>query len=59
MVIYFWAWVLPLSVGNIPNETHLEKTNFSFASRCQLEIASWLEIGAGVHFSLSASGTLV
>lgn len=37
---YFFVltWGLPLRVVNIPNETPLEKTNFFFASHCQLQM---------------------
>lgn len=35
----------------IPIEIPLKKTNFSFASGYQLEIASGLGMGAGVHIS--------
>lgn len=35
-------WGLPLRVLRFPSGTPLGKTNFSFASGCQLEIASWL-----------------
>lgn len=37
----------------IPSETLLEKINFSFASVCQLLIASWLGTAALAHFRLS------
>jgi hypothetical protein len=33
------------------HETALQQTNFSFVSYCQLEIASWLEMGVHVYFS--------
>lgn len=40
---------------NMPNETPLEKTEFSFAIRCHLQIASCL--GVRVHFLLLSMGT--
>lgn len=40
--IYCWAWGLSLSMVNIPSETMLVKINFSFTSKRQLQIASWL-----------------
>lgn len=43
LAIYFWAWGLPLAVVCTTSETLLEKTNFSFASGYELEIASVLE----------------
>lgn len=39
-----------------PLRLHCRKTNFSFASSCQLEIASLLGMDACVHFPLSAPG---
>lgn len=36
------AWGITLSVISMPSEAPLEEANFSFASRCQLQIASWL-----------------
>jgi hypothetical protein len=38
------------------SEIQLEKTDLSFGCSCQFEIASWLGIGARVHFHLSALG---
>ena len=38
-----------LTVVNIPSEDPLGKSNFSFASRCQLEKASLLGVGAHVY----------
>ena len=52
LVIYFWAWGLPLSVVCFPSETLLEKTKFSFGSTCKLEIVSWLGMG---HMSTSTT----
>lgn len=43
-----------LSVVCIPRKIPLEKTKFFLASGCQLEIASSLEMGIGVHFPLLA-----
>lgn len=42
---------LPLSVFYIPSETSLERAN------CQLETASWLEMGMCFYFHLSALGS--
>jgi hypothetical protein len=39
----------------VPSKTSLETTSFSFASGCQLEMASWLGMGPHV-MSLSAPG---
>lgn len=39
------CWDLPLSVVIISTETPLEKTNFSFTGRNQLEICPWLGMG--------------
>lgn len=44
----FWG------VACIPSETPLEKTKISFASSCQLEIASGL--GKGVHIHIPFQG---
>lgn len=41
-----WAWNLPWSVVYILSETPLEKGSFSFASGYQVQIASWLGVGA-------------
>ena len=54
MTIYSEVWGLPLIVLNISSETSFEKTSFSFASSCQLEIASWLGMRAHICFPLSA-----
>lgn len=43
---------------NVPSETQLAKTNVSFARGCELEIDSWLRVGAGVHSPLSTPGIL-
>lgn len=37
--IYCWVWGLSLRVGCFPNKTPVEKTDFSFASGHQLELA--------------------
>jgi hypothetical protein len=50
--MYFWAWDLLLRVACFPNETSLEKTNFSFASGYQLKIASGLRMGVIYPLSL-------
>lgn len=39
---HYWAEVLPLSVVYIPTGDPVEKTTFSLAISCQLEMASWL-----------------
>lgn len=39
-----------LKCGLISSETSFGETKFSFVSRCQLEIASWLGKGAYVDF---------
>lgn len=54
LTICCWAWGLPLNVVYLPCETPLEKTNFSFANSCQLEITSWLGMGAVSSYPLSA-----
>lgn len=36
------AWGVTLSVISMSSETPLEEANFSFTSRCRLQIASWL-----------------
>lgn len=36
---YWWTWALPSRVVCFPSEASLEKTNFSFASGYQLELA--------------------
>lgn len=43
------TYPLLLSLVYVPHETPSEKTNFAFASSCQLEIASWLGMEAHVH----------
>lgn len=40
-----------LRCSNLHTETPLEKTNFSFASGCQLQIASWLGVEIGFNLS--------
>lgn len=47
--IYCGAQGLPLKVVCIPSETRVEKTKFSSARGCQLEIALGLEIGVCIH----------
>lgn len=44
---------LPLSVVSIPSEAALERINSSFASSCQLKVASGLRVGACVTSPLS------
>lgn len=48
---------LPLSAANIPSDIPLEKTNFSFASRRQLQMAFWLKEGAYVCLRLHKTWT--
>lgn len=50
LVIYYWAWDLPLSMVCIASKILLEKNKFSFASGNQLEIDSGLGIEAYVQF---------
>lgn len=49
--LYSWAWSLLLRSVCIPNESALEKTNFSFVSNYQLATASVLGMGTCVYFS--------
>lgn len=44
LAVYFFTWGLSLCVVYIPSKMLLEKTGFSFASGCQLEIASCLRM---------------
>jgi hypothetical protein len=50
LAVYCRACGLPLSVACRSSETALEKTNFSFASSYQLEIASELGMKGCVYF---------
>lgn len=51
MVIYYWAWGLPLSLIYTPSEISLKKIFFfSFMGSYQLDLASELGLGAPVHF---------
>lgn len=52
LAIYSWVWGLSLSIVNISTETLMETSKFSFASHCQLEIASCLGVGDQAHFPL-------
>lgn len=45
LVIYWWAYTLPIRVACFPSESPLEETRFLFARGYLLKIAS------GVHFS--------
>lgn len=56
LATYCWVWGLLFSGTQIPTETPLQKASFPFASRCQLQIASWLGVGACACFPLSALG---
>lgn len=59
LAIYCWEWGPPRSVDNVPDEILLEKPNFYFPIRCQMEVASSLMMGASIHFPLTlSSGTL-
>lgn len=51
-----WAWYLPVVMTSIPNETPLWK-NYFFPLQMDVSwITSWLQMGDGVHFILSALG---
>lgn len=54
---YSWPRGLSLSVVDTPSEAPLEKTKFSSASGCQLQIPCWLGVGALVYFLLTALGS--
>lgn len=41
----------------IPSDIPLEKIDFPFTNRYQLQMASWLELGPTVHFPLSMPGS--
>ena len=41
---YFWAWGLFWSVVDTRSDSALEKDDFLFASRCQLQIAFWSRV---------------
>lgn len=53
---YSWPWHLSRTVANIHTDTPLEKTDFPFASRCRLQIVSWLGVGPHIHFPLLVLG---
>lgn len=45
------------SIMDLPTDTHsIGENSFPFASRCQLQIASWLGLGPHVYFALSLLG---
>lgn len=46
LVSCLWSWGLAYSVLDIP----LDKADFLFLSKNQLEIASWVAVGLCVHF---------
>lgn len=46
----------PWNVVGRPSDTSLKKTGFPFASRCQLQIVSWLGLEPYVYFPLSLLG---
>lgn len=50
MVIYYWAWGLPLSLICTSSEISEENIFFSFLGSYQLDLASELGLGAPVHF---------
>lgn len=56
LAIYSWAWYLSKDVVKIHNETPLERTNFSFASRHQLHMLLFVRIETCAHLSLYALG---
>lgn len=47
-----WLTCLPWNVAHIPSDTPLEKANFSFSRRYQLQIASWIWMRLSVHISV-------
>lgn len=52
----FWPttlWDGTALMFNIHSDIPLEITNFSFATRGQLQIASWLKVGAHIPAPLS------
>lgn len=50
LTVNCWAWDLAIRLVCILSETPLEKTNFSFVSNYQLDIASVLRMEAYVYF---------
>lgn len=56
---YYWTWHLPCIVNNIAGDTPLVKTEFSFASCYQSEMASWLRVGLSVYFLLSCHTAII
>lgn len=54
---YSWAWDLPWSVTDTSSDIPLEKTDFLFLSKYQLQITPWLgmefcaEISYGLNFT--------
>lgn len=47
---------LPLSAGNTPSDTPLDKTDFPFPYRHHLQIASWVGVGICFYFPFSVLG---
>lgn len=56
LTIYCWSWGPFLSVVNVPSDSPLKTTKFSFVRRSQLETDSWLGVGIHVHFPTSKLG---
>lgn len=56
LAIYCWSWGPFLSVVNVPSDSPLKTSKFSFARRSQLETDSWLGVGIHVHFPTSKLG---
>lgn len=58
-IYYYWPttfWDGTYLIYKIPSDIPLEITNFSFATRCQLQIASWLKVGTPIPAPLSVWG---
>lgn len=51
-----WPWDLPWIVAQIPSEASLEETDFPLVNSYQLQIVSWLGVGACVNFPFSLLG---
>lgn len=60
LLLDFYCWVegLPLNVVYISVRLHCKNWFVSFASSCQLEIASWLGMGDNARFSCLSPETL-
>ena len=57
---YSWAWGMTWSVVDTPSDTPLEKKNlfFSFPSRYQFQISSWMGLELCVTFPFLSAGIL-